>query len=53
MIRDIDDFLDHVVVMRDDKILVNGKYYELTTPHDKVYSDLKYVNFDGELWVEE
>jgi len=53
MIREITD-RDTVVELRNtDRLVVNGKYFELSTPHDKIYDDLKYIQYDGELWVEE
>ncbi len=54
MIREIDETKDVVIQIRNtERIVVNGKYFELHSIHDKIYDDLKYVQYDGELWVEE
>lgn len=53
MIRELTDRDVVVELKSSDRIVVNGKYFELNPSHDKIYDDLKYIQFDGELWVEE
>jgi hypothetical protein len=52
-IRTVNSIDDEVRIIRSNLIEVEGTTYVLTDSLDPMYEDLKYVSFDGDIWVEE